>query len=121
RTMQLSPRFNASSHWALIPGPADQSQPMNSQDVRRIVELPADAVAASFLAFPGMRLTHPPEPDWWAWPARWGPASDFIALNFTLFDDLGDIWGGSQFTADCPSSALPSLLRRMNQQHTGIW
>jgi hypothetical protein len=94
---------------------------MNSQDVRSIVELPAAAVAASFLAFPGMRLTHPSEPDWWAWRSRWESGFDFIALDFTLFDDLGDIWGGSQLTGDCPSSVILSLLRHMNQQHAGIW
>ena len=119
--MQLPPRFNASSHWSFIPGPVDQSQPMSSVNLRSIVELSADTVADSFLSFPGMRLTHPAEPDWWAWRARWESASDFIALGFTLFDHRAGIWGGSEFDADCPSSAVLSLLHHMHQRHGGIW
>jgi len=119
--MQLPTRFHANLDWALIPGPVDQTRPMASTDIQRLVELPADIVAESFLAFPGMRLVQPAEPNWWAWRARWESADGFIALHFTLFDELGDIWGGSNITADCPSSALVSLLYHMNQQHPGIW
>ena len=94
---------------------------MSSVNLRSIVELSADTVADSFLSFPGMRLTHPAEPDWWAWRARWESASDFIALGFTLFDHRADIWGGSEFAADCPSAAVLLLLHHMHQRHGGIW
>ena len=119
--MQLPSPFQANLDWALIPGPVDQVRPMSSLDIRDLVELPAATVAESFLAFPGMRLVRPAEPDWWAWRARWESAAGFIALHFTLFDELGDIWGGSNIAADCPSSELVSLLYHMNQRHPGIW
>jgi hypothetical protein len=108
--MQLPPRLQANLDWALIPGPVNQIRPMSSLDLQEIVELPAAEVAESFLAFPDMRLVQPAEPDWWAWRARWESPEGFIALHFTLFDELGDIWGGSKFASDCPPSALISLL-----------
>lgn len=86
-----------------------------------MVHLPAESLAQSLLAFPGAHLTHPPEPSWWEWRARWESGDDFLELDFSLFDDLGDIWGGSRLAADCPSALLLSLLHHLNQQHPGIW
>ena len=86
--MQLPARFVTTPTWAFIPGPREQSEPTNSQDVQEIVELPAEEIAASFLAFPGLHLTHPAQPDWWSWQARWESAGDYIAISFTLFEHL---------------------------------
>ncbi|HEX8371430.1 MAG TPA: hypothetical protein VF585_01515 [Chthoniobacterales bacterium] len=94
---------------------------MSSLHIDRIVELPADLVATSFLAFPGLRLVQVPQSDWWAWQARWESGGDFIDVGFTLLEGLGDIWGGSSITAHCPSSALLALLSHMTQRHHGIW
>ena len=122
--MHLPARFVTTSVWAFIPGPTDQSQPTDSQLVQDIVELPAGEVAASFLAFPGMCLVHPAQPDWWAWQARWESAADHLTVSFTLFEHLEpphEVWGGSPITADCPSDVLLALLQHLNQRHAGIW
>ena len=119
--MKLAARLTTRGRWAFIPGPSDQTRTPTRQWIREIVELPAAEVAASLLAFPGVHLAHPPQPDWWAWRARWEAGSDFIDLDFTLFDDLGEVWGGSELTADCPSATVLALLRHLNQRHRGIW
>lgn len=119
--MQLPDRFAAKSNWAFVPGPANQFQELSSLEVQEIVELAAATVAETFLSFPGMRLTHPPEPNRWAWRAQWKSTTEFIELKFTLLQDSGENWGGSQIIADCSFSTLLSLFEPVSRRHAGIW
>ena len=94
---------------------------MSSLDIQELVDLPAASLAQALLAFPGTRSTHPAEPTWWDWRARWGSGSDFVEFDFSLFDNGGENWGGSRIAADCPSSIVLSLLHHLNQLHPGVW
>ncbi len=94
---------------------------MNSQALQDIAPYPAELIAASLLAFPGMRLLNPATPSWWEWRCRWESGQDFIEVEMTLFEANIPIWGGSPILADCTTGALVDLCSHIQSQHQGIW
>lgn len=119
--MNSSARFITTKPWSFIPGPADLVQPINSQDLQDIPLYLPDAIAESFLRFPGMQLVHLPTPSWWEWLARWESNSDFIEVGMTLFDGEQQSWGGSPIQANCSLHAIQSLLSHLRSRHSGVW
>ena len=94
---------------------------MNSVDLQKIEFCPAEAIAKSFLSFPGVRLLHPAKPSWWEWRARWESRTDFIEIDMTLFDDEGQSWGGSAITADCSFDQIDALWSHLQSDNRAIW
>jgi hypothetical protein len=119
--MTVASRFQTQQQWALIPGPMQLTQPMNSQDLQDIALYPAEAISASFLAFPGMRLLNPSIPSWWEWRCRWESGRDFIEVGMTLFEQNIPTWGGSPISADCTIGALEELWSHIQSRHQGVW
>lgn len=114
-------RFQTQAEWSLIPGPAELTQPMNSQDLQDIGSFSPELIADSFLSFPGVRLLHPPKPSWFHWLARWDYGRDFMQIGMTLFDDEQQSWGGSPITADCSPDQMDALWSHLQAQHSGVW
>jgi len=114
-------RFQTRGQWSFIPGPAELTQPMSSQDLKDIEEISPAAIAESFLSFPGVRLVHPPAPSWLEWCARWESGSDFIEVGVTLFEDAAQSWGGSPITADCSPDDIEGLWSHLQARHRGVW
>ncbi len=119
--MTVFPRFQTHNGWALIPGPIRLTQPISSQDVQDIALHPAEAIAKSLLAFPGMHLLDPPTPSWWRWSGRWEMGGDFIQIGMTLFEADVPTWGGSPIFANCTVGALEKLWLHMRSRHQGVW
>ena len=105
----------------MIPGPAELTQPMNSQDLQDIEQISPAAIAESILSFTGVRLLHPPTPTWWEWRARWESGSDFIEAGMTLFDDEARSWGGSPITSDCSLDEIEAFWSYLQARHRGVW
>jgi hypothetical protein len=119
--MSIPTRFHAREDWSIIPGPAQLSQPMNSQDLQEVATYSAAEIAESLLGFPGMRLVHASTPSWWEWRARWKSGRDFIEVGMTLFDDELQSWGGSPLRADCAIDAITALWSYLLSRHRGVW
>jgi hypothetical protein len=114
-------RFQAKGSWSIIPGPAELAQPMCSQDLQDIKVFSPASVAESFLAFPGVRLVHPPIPSWREWRARWESGCNFIEVGMTLFEDEQQSWGGSPITAECSLDNIEALWLHLQARHRGVW
>ena len=114
-------RFQTTRGWALIPGPAQLLQPMNSQDLQLIESFSPVLIADSLLSFPGMRLLQPQSPSWGAWRARWESGRDFIEVGMTLFQNEAESWGGSPISADCSLEDIDALWSHLQLRHHGVW
>jgi len=107
--------------WALIPGPLDTSEPMNSCDLREQVEYAPEEIAKALLIYPGMRLLNDADPTWWDWKARWEGDTGFIGVNVTLMGWNDKLWGGSELSVDCSPKELITLWKHLSSAHPGIW
>jgi hypothetical protein len=107
--------------WAFVPGPSNDSAPMNSCDLKELVEYAPEKIAATVLSYPGMRLLHINEPGWWDWKARWESADEFIELNMTLMGRSDQLWGGSEIKARCHPSSLVAVWKHLKAEGAGIW
>jgi hypothetical protein len=94
---------------------------MNSVDLQQIEYSSAEAIATSFLSFPGTRLVHSARPTWWEWIGRWESGADFIEINMTLFDDEAQSWGGSAITADCSLDQIAALWSHLQSDNPAVW
>jgi len=106
--------------WSLIPGPL-ASPPATSLALDSIVEYPPEAVAAAVLAFPGMHLTHPADPTWWDWVARWEQDGRWIDVEFTLFDVEPPAWGGSGLRGQCELADVLALWAAVRGRVPACW
>ncbi len=119
--MSTGTHFRSNGDWAFVPGPADQWQPMNSQDVQDIEATSPEAISASFLSYPGMLLLRSAHPTWVEWRARWESGLHFIEIGISLFEDEAKSWGGSEICADCPCVEIEALWMHLQSFHRGIW
>jgi hypothetical protein len=115
-------RFVSYGKWALVPGPATMTHPLDSQSVQDLALYQAVDIAESLLSFSGMTLSHGPEPTWWGWRANWGSGQDFIEVDMTLLEEREPIvWGGSSLLADCAVETVELLWSHLQARHAGIW
>ena len=88
--------------WAFIPGPlVISAAPEDSTNLQEVAEYSPGEIAKTFLAFPGLRLMHPPEPTWWQWKAQWQQDQRSIAVSMALFETEPESWGGSVLDGRC--------------------
>jgi hypothetical protein len=114
-------RFQTQDQWALIPGPAELAEPMDSLHIQDIVEISPVAIARSLLSFPGVELLHAETPSWWDWRARWKSGCDYIEIGMTIFENDSQSRGGSHLTADCSLKDIESLWSHLQARHRGVW
>jgi hypothetical protein len=119
--MSLTDRFQTKEQWPFVPGPAELSEPLDSQILQEIELHAPAAIAESFLSFPGTRQIRAATASWWEWRARWESADRFIELGMTLFDDEAQSWGGSPILADCSPGNIEALWSHMQARHRGVW
>jgi hypothetical protein len=118
---QNSAKCFAKANWAFVPGPPNDSVPLSSVDVHQLVAYSPQEIAATILAFPGMRLLNNHQPTWWDWKAGWDNESEFVELNMTLMGRSNELWGGSEINALCMPESLVAIWKHLKANHPGVW
>lgn len=112
---------------SFVPGPRSLPERFSSVDLGHLENYPLGDIADAFLSVPGVRLTHPPDPTWYDWRARWLAEDRFIDIGFTTCDvDLdvtpsGLVWGGSELRTHCLLADLLTLWRRVRECCPAVW
>lgn len=114
-------RFEAGEVWALVPGPAEVSESVHTNNVHGPIASHAPSeVATWLLRFPGVSLTHREQPDWQSWTAELRADEDILRLKMTLQDNP-PVFGGFIITADCPQRMLFEVWEHIRRRFPAVW
>jgi hypothetical protein len=112
----------AESDWAFIPSPGEiLDPPASSVALQDVAAYPPDAIAQSFLAYPGFSLVHEADPSWWQWQAGWERGQSFLLVGMTLFETDPVAWGGSPVSGTCELDDLLSLWCALRGRFPAMW
>jgi hypothetical protein len=106
--------------WSLIPGPL-LNPPQSSVALDEIVEYSPEAVASTFLSYPGTRLVHAAQPTWWDWKARWESGVSHWEFGMSLFETEPPSWGGSLVMGDCELEEFLQFCRHVRGPLPAVW
>jgi hypothetical protein len=107
-----------SDAYALIPGPAALTKPIDSQDVHEVAEYPIEEVLATLLALPGVRQIGEGLADW---AAAWECGDRFVFFeNPEEFGDEGH-FGSLDLRCDCSVGDVLELWEGLRARHPGLW
>jgi hypothetical protein len=90
-------------------------------------EYPYEPVAQAILSHPGMRETHPPEPDWSHFAAVWERGDRRIALDFMPeteqfgWETGKPHWTGCNLECDCLVGDLIDLWKAIGKRCPAVW
>jgi hypothetical protein len=91
--------------WYLFPGPvAPTDEPIHTVELHDLIEYDYPVVAEAILSVPGTRCTHPANPDWSHWRARWASGAAWIEVDMMPGDthlmasdgSERNIWSGGE-------------------------
>ena len=112
----------ADDDWAFIPGSREvQDPPASSVGLQDVATYPPQAIAQAFLAYPGFRLVHAPDPSWWQWQVGWERGRSLLVVGMTLFETDPVSWGGSHVSGTCELDDLVSLWHALRAQVPAVW
>jgi hypothetical protein len=112
----------ADSDWAFIPGPREiPDPPASSVALQDVAAYPPDAIAQTFLAYPGFSLAHEADPSWRQWQAEWERGQSFLLVGMTLFETDPVAWGGSHVSGCCELDDLLALWYTIRAQFPAVW
>lgn len=106
---------------ALTPGPLCKSEKMYTWEARDFEEYPYEQVARAILSYPDMNQSHPPEPDWSHFAAKWQQGDRRIALDFMPgTEQFGweidkPRWTGCDLKCDCLMGDLVDLWKAIRR------
>ena len=106
--------------WALIPGPEEVSEVLDSQGQHDIALYSPGEISRQILSIDGTRLLNAGA-DWWEWRASYESDSDIFELTMTLFDIEPIAWGGCGIVACSDPTALLQFWQQLRKSHPRIW
>lgn len=106
--------------WALVPGPAEVPDILDSQDQYDIALYAPGEIAERILSVDGTRLLDAGT-DWWGWRASYETDSEIFELTMTLFEIEPIAWGGSGIVGCSDPAALLWFWEQLRKTHPRIW
>jgi hypothetical protein len=116
----MSARVFQLDDWSFIPGP-EWDPPTSSVSLQELVEYPPGDIAATILAYPGMKPRNLGTPSWWEWSATWRGGEETIDVGMSLFETEPASWGGSPLKGRCSVDRLLSLWEHIREQLSAVW
>jgi hypothetical protein len=98
--------------WGLVPGPLDFAEPCYSTDLHDpVAQYDIRVAAQTTMRVPGVELTHPAEPSWQQWSARWttGDGGSHISLAMILLETDPPSFRGFKLDGTCAAEDLIRL------------
>ena len=106
--------------WALVPGPVEVLDILDSQGQFDVALYPPDEIAELVLGIDGTLLLKGGT-DWWDWRASYETDSEIFELTMTLFDMEPIVWGGSGIVGCSDPAALLWFWEQLRNTHPRIW
>jgi len=109
------------------PGPLSKREKMYTWEAKDFEEYPYEPVAQAILSYPGMKQTHPPEPDWSHFAALWQHEDRRIALDFMPdteqfgWETGQPRWSGCDLKCDCLVGDLIDLWKVIRKRCPAVW